>query len=44
MNVDDAMQKLKEDSKMFKSINAIYYLNRVSSKLRELTFIKEGLR
>jgi predicted ATPase len=43
MKVEDAMEMLKQASSTFKSINALYYLNRTSSKLRELTFIKEGM-
>jgi tetratricopeptide (TPR) repeat protein len=43
MKVDEAMDMLKQASAIFKSINALFYLNRTSSKLRELTFIKAGM-
>jgi predicted ATPase len=43
MKVEEAMEMLKRSSKTFKSIGALYYLNRTSSKLRELTFIKESM-
>lgn len=43
MKVDNAMSMLKQASSTFKSINALYFLNRTSSKLRELTFIKQGM-
>lgn len=43
MKVEDAMEMLNRSSKTFKSISALYYLNRTSSKLRELTFIRESM-
>jgi tetratricopeptide (TPR) repeat protein len=44
MRVDDAMTMLKNASKIFRSISAIYYLNRTSAKVREIQFIREGMK
>jgi tetratricopeptide (TPR) repeat protein len=44
MDVEGALEMLKKASKIFKEIKSMYYLNRTSSKLREVSFIREGLR
>lgn len=44
MKVDEALVKLNEAADIFRSINSKHYLNRASSKIRELSFIKETMR
>ncbi|MFW3146409.1 MAG: AAA family ATPase [Thermoplasmatota archaeon] len=44
MEVDTAIELLNKAGVLFRDIRALHYLNRTSSKLREVTFIKEGLK
>ena len=44
MKVEEAVEFFEMAFSTFKSINAIFFLNRASSKLRELKFVLEGLR
>ncbi|MGA1793771.1 MAG: ATP-binding protein [Thermoplasmatota archaeon] len=43
MDVEGALEMLKKASGIFKGIRSMYYLNRTSSKIREVSFIREGL-
>jgi len=43
MDVDGALEMLNRASNIFRSIKALYFLNRTSSKIREVSFIREGL-
>ncbi len=44
MDVDGALEMLIKANTIFKRIKALHYISRSSSKLREVGFIKEGLR
>ena len=44
MDVEGALEMLNKASSIFKRIKSLFYLNRTGSKLREVTFIREGLR
>ncbi len=44
MEVDKAKELLIKASEVFKTIKAIHYMSRTASKLREVTFIIEGMR
>lgn len=44
MDVDGALELLAKANSIFKKIKALHYLNRTSSKVREVSFIKEGLK
>lgn len=44
MDVEGAIDLLKLSNSHFKTIRAIYYQNLTSTKLREVTFIREGLK
>ncbi|MGA1848517.1 MAG: AAA family ATPase [Thermoplasmatota archaeon] len=43
MDVDGALEMLNKASQIFRSIRALYFLNRTSSKIREVSFIRDGL-
>ena len=43
LKVDDSIQMLKRAHQTFKSIKSLYYQNKTSSKLREVTFIKDSV-
>ena len=43
MDVEGALEMLRKASEVFKGIRCMYYLNRTSSKIREVSFIREGL-
>ncbi|MCU0798792.1 MAG: tetratricopeptide repeat protein [Candidatus Thermoplasmatota archaeon] len=44
MEVEKAKDLLIKASEVFKTIKAIHYMSRTASKLREVTFIMEGMR
>jgi hypothetical protein len=44
MDVDGAVEMLEKANSIFKDIKALFYLNRTASKLREVSFIRDGLR
>ena len=39
-----ALEMLNKANSLFKEIKSLFYLNRTSSKVREVTFIREGLK
>jgi predicted ATPase len=43
MDADGALEMLNKASHIFRSIKALYFLNRTTSKIREVTFIRDGL-
>ncbi|MGA1872816.1 MAG: ATP-binding protein [Thermoplasmatota archaeon] len=44
MDVEGALEMLKKASEIFKGIKSMHFFNRTSSKMREVSFIREGLR
>lgn len=44
MDVEKAKELLIKASEVFKTIKSIHYMSRTASKLREVTFIMEGMR
>jgi tetratricopeptide (TPR) repeat protein len=44
MDVEGALEMLEKANSLFKNIKSLFYLNRTASKLREVSFIRDGLR
>jgi len=44
MDVEGALEMLNKANSLFKEIKSLFYLNRTSSKIREVSFIREGLK